>query len=148
MTVVPAVQAKLTWQDHLTFHADIRGHRVVTDALAPHGDDRGPSPVELLLVALAGCTAMDVVSILTKQRLAVRRFAVHCEGDRATDHPRRLTAVRLVFELEGEGLLQEAVERAVQLSLERYCSVFGTLLHPPAVATQVVIGPPTPSADR
>ncbi len=147
MTENTPLRVTLSWRTRSTFDAEVRGHRLTTDAPGEYGDDRGPTPMELVLIALAGCTAMDVAAILAKQRQSPDRFTVRAEGDRATEHPRRFTAIRLIYELEGEALQRAAVERAVQLSLERYCSVMGTLSEAPTVATTVVLQPiPTGTA--
>lgn len=94
--------------------------------------DSGPeataaNPVLNLVGALAACHAMDVISILRKKRLDVTGYAVAIEAERAETHPRRLTAVTLVHRVSGRGVPLAAVEEAVRLSEERYCSVHHTL---------------------
>lgn len=133
------LSAKVTWLRGLAFDGQARQHHLLTDSRVAGGEDRGPSPMELLLIALAGCTAMDVVSILNKQRQPFSGCVVECEGERAAEHPKRFTSLKLRFRIEGAGLDREAVERAVQLSLERYCSVLATLSHPPVVSSDIVL---------
>lgn len=106
------------------------GHEVALDA-APEvgGRGLGARPMELLLVALGGCTGMDVVSILRKMRVEVDAFEVRLRGERQDEHPKKFTAIHLDYVLTGRGLEERRpqIERAVSLSQERYCSVAATL---------------------
>ena len=85
------------------------------------------SPVELLLVAAATCSAADVVSILQKQRVALQSLEVVMQGNRREEHPRRYTALRFHFTVAGAGADESKVRRAIDLSLEKYCSVVASL---------------------
>jgi len=85
------------------------------------GDDDGFRPLELLAVGLAGCTAMDVVSILSKKRQDLTSFEVRVHADRQDEHPKVFTHLTIEYVLSGNDLSREAVERAVQLSAEKYC---------------------------
>jgi putative redox protein len=88
----------------------------------------GPSPTQALLMSLAGCMGIDVVMILQKGRVPLDAISVAVEGDRAEEVPRRFTAMRLVYHIQGPGEEhRKKVERAVDLSRERYCSVLHTL---------------------
>jgi putative redox protein len=91
------------------------------------GDDDGFRPAELVLVGLAGCTAMDVISILAKKRQQVTAFEVRAHGETATDDPKRFTSFLVEYIVTGKGLDPEAVERAVDLSKTKYCTVSNTL---------------------
>jgi len=91
------------------------------------GENDGFRPTELLLVGLAGCTAMDVASILSKKRQVVTSFEVKAHGERAPEDPKRFTSFLVEYVIKGEGIDPEAVERAVELSEEKYCSVMATL---------------------
>jgi putative redox protein len=118
----PPVAATLTWQGDLRFEAASRGSTLLLD-----GDsETGPSPVQTLAFSIAGCMAMDVVDIVRKGRHPVRAMQAHFDGDRAETHPHRFTAIRLKFVLHGE-VPNEAVERAIALSREKYCSVSASL---------------------
>ena len=90
-------------------------------------DAAAPNPVEHLIASLAACEAMDVVSILRKQRSVVTAYEVGMAGERAAAAPRRFTAIELTHRLSGPALSAEAVERALELSRTRYCSVLHTL---------------------
>lgn len=97
-------------------------------ALAAGSDPAGSGvrPTDVLAVALGGCTAMDVVSILAKMRQPVEAFSVEVRGERAEDHPRRFTSLELVYRFKGD-LDEKKVARAISLSETRYCSVEATL---------------------
>lgn len=104
------------------------GLRIVMDSNPEHGGTGGgPAPMETLLLALAGCTGMDVISILRKMRAPLDRFKIEVSGERAQEHPRVLTAIHLCYVAAGSGLQAEQVEKAVALSQEKYCSVSAML---------------------
>ncbi len=90
-------------------------------------EQQAPTPVQALLSALAGCQAMDVILILRKKRMVPTAYTVEFRGERAADHPRRFVAVELVHRVSGPDVTRAAVEEAVRLSEEKYCSVHHTL---------------------
>jgi putative redox protein len=97
------------------------------------------SPVQLMLVSLVACTAADVVDILTRMRVTLEGLTVRAEGDRAASAPRRYTAIRLVYEARGLSAdADDKLQRAVQLSHEKYCSVLHTLRPDVEIQTDVV----------
>ena len=94
--------------------------------------DSGPhaqaaSPVQAVLAAIGGCTGMDVISILRKKRQDVTGYSIELEADRATEHPRVFTHVRVVHRLTGRSLSEKAVADAIRLSEDKYCSVHAML---------------------
>jgi len=104
------------------------GHGLVMDADAEFGgENSGPRPTELLLLGFGGCTGMDVISILRKKRQRVTGLEIRLDGAKSGEHPKRLTEIRLTYVVSGYGLKKEAVERAITLSQEKYCSVGNTL---------------------
>jgi putative redox protein len=105
---------------------DSTGHSIVMDSPAM-GENSGMKPVELVLVALAGCTGMDVISILQKKQQKVYGFEINVSGVRRPDHPRAWTKMHVEFIIRGHGVRRDAVERAVELSETKYCSVTATL---------------------
>ena len=109
------------------------------DSPGADGNDRGPSPMDLVLIGLAGCTAMDVVSILHKKRQPFTDLVVRAEGEQAEDNPHRYTRVKLIYEVTGTGVDRAAVERAVELSEQKYCSVSATLKLATDVTTEIVL---------
>ncbi len=109
------------------------GHHVTLDA-AEHGggQNAGFRPMEMLLVGLGGCTGMDVISILRKQRQQVTGYEVHVSGTRAEDHPMVFVEITVEHIVTGHDVQPEAVERAIQLSKERYCgagAMLGKVAH-------------------
>lgn len=90
-------------------------------------EQQAPTPVQALLSALAGCQAMDVILILRKKRMLPTAYTVEFRGERAVEHPRRFVGVEIVHRVTGPTVTREAVEEAVRLSEEKYCSVHHTL---------------------
>ena len=104
------------------------GHDVVMDGPSEHGgSDSAARPMELLLIGLGGCTGMDAISILRKKKQPVEGFEMNISGTRAEDHPMRYTDIQIEFVVKGKGVDEKAVKRAVDLSMEKYCSVKATL---------------------
>lgn len=107
--------------DGLCFEAVFSTGTVVMDSgEAP----AGPNPVQTLLASLAACEAMDVISVLRKQRQNVSAYEVLMSGERAADYPRRYTAIELLHRVTGHGVQRSAVEEALRLTVEKYCSVY------------------------
>ncbi|MHB9003325.1 MAG: OsmC family protein [Coriobacteriia bacterium] len=108
---------------------DERGHSVVMDAKPEYkGEGTGTRPLEVFLYALAGCTGMDVISILEKKRQDVRDFEIQVEAtQREDDYPKIYTDIRVHYVVTGFGVKDAAVARAIELSDEKYCSVKGML---------------------
>lgn len=104
------------------------GHHITLDA-AEHGGghDRGFRPMEMLLVGLAGCTAMDVISILRKKRQHVTGYDVQVRGERAEDHPMVYKDITVEHIVTGHGVDPSAVARAIELSETKYCGAGATL---------------------
>jgi putative redox protein len=100
------------------------GHQVVMDDSA---DDTGPRPSELIPLALAGCTAMDVISILRKKRQEITRYEVHATGVQLDEPPALFSRIDVEHVIEGPNVDLEAVRRAIELSATRYCAVGSTL---------------------
>ena len=119
------VEARVTWVEDRRFvgHAS-SGHAIVIDGSA---DRLGPSPMELVLLGLIGCSAFDVIDILDKKKQAVAAFEVIAQAERAADHPRVYTAIGIEFVLHGQAIKAKAVEDAIRLSMDKYCSVAGML---------------------
>lgn len=100
------------------------GHGVVIDGSPDIGGrNLGPRPMELVLQGLCGCTGMDVISILRKQRQDVVDVIIEAEAERAPSPPKVFTRIHLIYRVLGRGLRRDAVERAVRLSADKYCSV-------------------------
>lgn len=113
------------WKKEMQFEAEVNGHIVVMDALEEYGGkDAGPRPKPLLLAALAGCTGMDVISILQKGRQKPAYFNIRVSSESTEEHPMYYRDFKIVYEFkESDNLDKTKVERAVELSQERYCGV-------------------------
>ena len=96
------------------------GHHLIIDDA---NGNTGAKPIELVAVALAGCTAFDVINILRKKRQRVTAYSVRCEADQTTETPNVFTKVRIHHTITGEDVAAQAVEDAIRLSEEKYCSV-------------------------
>jgi len=115
------MQARVKWVEGLTFLGESSsGHQVLMDGNA---GDKAPSPMEMVLMSVGGCSAIDVVSILKKGRNDVRDCEVKLTSERREEAPRVFTHINLHFIVTGKDLTDKIVERAVNLSAEKYCSV-------------------------
>lgn len=98
------------------------GHHILLDSAEQNGgQDRGPRPMEMLLVALASCAGMDVLSILRKKRQNVKMYEVRVRGDRTEEHPKVFVEITVEHILTGHAIQPEAVKRAIELTEEKYC---------------------------
>ncbi len=134
--------SRVEWRERMTFDATTgSGQHVVMDATpAGGGDGRGPTPVELVLTALAGCTAMDVVSILQKQREPLQGLTVEVGGTRREQEPRIFIEIEVVYRVRGN-VKPEAVERAIELSHSKYCTVEAMLEKSASIRSRYEIEP-------
>jgi len=108
----------------MSFESEINGHKVIIVAKEEvGGQDKGPRPKPFMLAALGGCTAMDVVSILKKMRVEFRNLNVIVEGELTEEHPRHFTKMHVIYEVEGDNIPMDKVQKAVSLSEEKYCGV-------------------------
>jgi len=98
------------------------GHHILLDAAQQNGgQDRGPRPMEMLLVALASCAGMDILSILRKKRQDIKAYEVRVHGDRTEDHPKVFVEITVEHILTGHAIQPEGVRRALELTEEKYC---------------------------
>ncbi len=122
------MELTINWKEKMGFSGITpSGHEIKMDASEEvGGENSGARPTELLLHAVAGCTGIDIMSILTKMRLEPSSFHMDIKGERAEEHPKRFTNIHIHYALEGE-LPEEKVFRAIQLSKDKYCSVSHSL---------------------
>jgi putative redox protein len=131
---------KVNWLENMAFEAEVNGHKIIIDAAeAVGGENRGPRPKPLMLVALAGCTGMDVVSILKKMRVELDTFNVVVEGDLTEEHPKQFSQMRVIYEFKGKDLPLDKLEKAVNLSEERYCGVSAMYKKAIGITTEIRI---------
>ncbi len=112
------------WVGGMAFETDIEGHKIIVDASQEAGgQDLGVRPKPLMLVALAGCTGMDVVSLLKKMHVDFSEFSVEVEGITSEEHPKKYTEMTVIYRVKGNNVDFDKVEKAVKLSEEKYCGV-------------------------
>ena len=117
------MDAKVIWKNRMSFEGTSDSGFKVQLGTVPEvgGDDDGFRPLELLAIGLAGCTAMDVISILNKKRQEVSSFEVKVHADRQAEHPKVFSNLFIEYVISGKDISREAVERAVRLSADKYC---------------------------
>ena len=132
----PPVLATLTWLGDLRFRATAGTNDIILDS----DSEAGPSPPQAVAIALAGCMAIDVADIVTRGRHPLAALDARIEGERAADPPRRFTRFTLHFIVRGD-VPPHAVERAIQLSRDKYCSVWHSLRQDIALETTFEVSP-------
>jgi len=123
------VEASLEWNGKMGFSCHSGSdHDIICDASKIHGgDNSGPRPMELLLFALAGCTGMDVAMFLGKKKRDLQEMKIAAHGSRAATHPHVFESITLEYILTGSDITDADIQWAVDLSLQKYCSVAGML---------------------
>lgn len=117
------MDVRVKWVEDRTFVGEAAtGHKIAFGTASDAGPKPGPSPMELVLIGTGGCSAYDVVSILEKGRQAIESVEVELDADRAATHPKVFTRIHMQFIVKGRGLDPARVERAIALSVEKYCS--------------------------
>ena len=111
-------------KEKMAFEVEVSGHKIIIDADENvGGEDMGPRPKPLMLAALGGCTAMDVVSILRKMRVNFETVNVKVDGELTEEHPKHFYKIHITYEFKGKDLPLEKLEKAINLSQDRYCGV-------------------------
>ncbi|TVR70269.1 MAG: OsmC family peroxiredoxin [Spirochaetaceae bacterium] len=140
MTHKPATTA--TWRGDMSFDVELQGHTFLVDAdESVGGSNQGPRPKALLLSALAGCTGMDVVSILNKMQMPFDRLTISVEGKLTEEHPKVYGHTTVVYSFWGDALEEGKINKAVQLSQDRYCGVSATMRGVGEITHQVRLNP-------
>jgi len=130
----------ITWTEDMSFEAMVNDHKIVIDAVeAVGGKDRGPRPKPLMLLSLGGCTGMDVVSILKKMRVAYEGLKIEVEGELTDEHPKIYHTITLNYIFTGKDLPKEKLEKAVNLSQERYCGVTAMLQKAATIKHNIIV---------
>jgi putative redox protein len=134
------MSVKIVWQDKMAFKAQIDEHTFMIDtAVEFGGQNKGPSPKKLTLISLAGCTGMDVVSILSKMKVAITGFEIETIPVIAADHPKKIESITLKYILTGDNIPAEKVIKAIKLSEDKYCGVMATLKPTVSIAIELYI---------
>lgn len=114
----------LAWKGNMSFETDLDGHTLKIDTTAEQGgNDTGPRPKKLMLVALAGCTGMDMTSILKKMRVNFDSLNIKVEANVTEEHPKHYDEMKVIYEFTGKDVDAVKVEKAVKMSMETYCGV-------------------------
>jgi putative redox protein len=124
------INANVKWagKKQLIATGEKSGHSIVVDmAKETGGDDTGMRPTELLLLSIASCTAIDMLNILGKMKIVLTRCEVKISGYQKEDYPKYFNRMKLQYFLSGDGLTRKKAERAVDLSMEKYCAVSQTV---------------------
>ena len=131
---------ELKWIDKMGFETEMNGHKIVIDAKpGVGGEDRGPQPKPFMLLALGGCTAMDVRSILTKMRVALDNFTVSVDGELTEEHPKHYYKMHVTYEFWGTDLPLAKIKKAVNLSEERYCGVSAVYMKAMEITSEIIL---------
>jgi len=131
---------KIDWIDHMGFETEMDGHKIIIDAGEKVGGlGRGPKPKPFMLLALGGCTAMDVRSILTKMRVELDNFRVSVDGELTEEHPKHFSSMHVTYEFWGKNLPLAKIEKAVNLSEERYCGVSATYRKAMELTSEIIL---------
>ena len=119
------IKAQIKWTDGMQFIARAGNSPAVVLDSGEGGS--GPSPMEMVLMGVAGCSAIDVIMIMGKKRVEVTDFQVNISGERAEEYPQRYTDVHIEYVLQGKNIKSKAVEQAIQLSETKYCGAMASL---------------------
>ena len=131
---------KATWLNDLSFEAEVDGHKIYLDTAEEHGGKNlGPRPKPLMMVALAGCTGMDVAAILKKMRVEIESLSVEVVGDITEDLPKRFEGMKVIFRVKGKDVPLASVEKAVMLSKDKYCGVSANYTQAFPIAHEIII---------
>jgi putative redox protein len=130
----------IEWVDEMAFEAEVNDFKIMLDA-EPRvgGKNRGPRPKPLTLVSLGGCTAMDVISILTKMRVKPEHFNVEVSGELTDEHPKYFHTIYIKYYFKGKDLPMEKLKKAVNLSQDRYCGVSEMLRKSSKMVHEIII---------
>lgn len=134
------MKSTVTLKDGMHFIGELQGFEIPLDAAEEvGGQGKGMRPKELSLTSLAGCTAMDVISILRKMKIEPETFSVDVESELTEEHPRVFAWIKLIYRLKGKEIPYAKVERAVKLSQERYCGVSAMLSKVTTIDWEILI---------
>lgn len=130
----------VAWTGDMAFEAEVNDFKIKLDAdESVGGKNTGPRPKALCLVSLGGCTGMDVISILTKMRVKPDYFNVEVSGELTDEHPKYYDKIHIVYTFRGKDLPMAKLEKAVNLSQERYCGVSEMLKKSSTITNEIIV---------
>ncbi|HEX2920790.1 MAG TPA: OsmC family protein [Bacteroidales bacterium] len=128
------------WLGNRAFEGNVAGHKITVDTpKEAGGDNKGASPKQLMLLSLAGCTGIDVALILGKMKLDIKDFNITVEGDLTDENPRYYHSMHVVYEFTGKDLPLDKLQRAVELSEQKYCGVYAVYKNVVKMSSEVRI---------
>jgi putative redox protein len=137
-----AHKTTVTWTEDLAFDVELDGHHFMVDADEEFGGkNRGPKPKALLLSSLAGCTGMDVASLLTKMKMPFDNFSLEVQAELAEEHPKVYTDILIRYIFHGNELNRDKIEKSIKLSLDKYCGVHAMLVKSANIHYEIVLNP-------
>ena len=129
-----------SWSGKMKFNTVVSGHNIIMDAAEEvGGENTGPRPKELMLSALAGCTGMDVVSILKKMKVEPEYFNIRTEAYLTDEHPKVYSKIHIIYEFRGKDLEREKLQKAVELSQDKYCGVSAMYRKAMEISYEIII---------
>ncbi len=132
----------LNWLEEMAFESEVNGHKMILDAdESVGGMDKGPRPKPMMLLALAGCTGMDVVSLLKKMRVELDNFSIEVEANLTEEHPKQYDEMKVIYKFWGKDLPMEKLKKAVDLSYERYCGVSAVYKKALKMSNEIQVNP-------
>lgn len=132
----------VTWKNDMAFDVELDGHHFMIDADERFGGkNRGPRPKALLLSSLAGCTGMDVVSLLGKMKMPFDKFSLEVEGELVEEHPKSYSDIVIRYIFYGRELDRDKIEKSVKLSLDKYCGVNTMLARSANIKHEILLNP-------
>ncbi len=133
-------EVEVKWESNMSFEGQMDSNIIKMDAdIASGGNDAGIRPKPLLLIGLGGCSGMDVVSILKKMKITPDHFSMSISGKLADTHPKIYEEIHLVYKFKGENLRIESLEKAINLSLGKYCGVVAMLDKAAKITHEVIV---------
>jgi putative redox protein len=125
---------------NMSFDVSVNGHKMLIDTVPEFGgNDQGPRPKSLLMVSLAGCTGMDIVSLLRKMRIDITDLRIVVEGNITDQHPRHFDHMHIRYIVKGNSIPADKINYAIKLSLEKYCGVSYNLEKSMEITWELVI---------
>lgn len=130
----------LQHRGNMAFEATVNGHKMMIDSsLGFGGTDKGPRPKSLMLVALAGCTGMDMASLLSKMRIGFEDIQIKVEGNITEEHPKHFDNMHITYIIKGKDIDREKVEKVIEMSQEKYCGVSYTFRQSIKITHELII---------
>ncbi len=133
-------QIEINWEGNMAFEASVNGHKIMLDAdFNNFGNNSGPRPKALILTALAGCTGMDVVSLLKKMKVEFTDLKIAVDGELTTEHPMYYHTIHIKYMFKGVDLDMEKINKAIHLSQTKYCGVSAMLAKAAKITYEVIV---------